>query len=76
MSTRPSRRDFLKATAALGAAAFTPYTLTARAEERTLPRSANDRLRIGAIGMRYQGSVITEKAQAHGDVLAICDVDR
>ena len=26
--------------------------------------------------MRYQGSVITEKALAHGDIVAICDVDR
>ena len=26
--------------------------------------------------MRYQGSVITHKAQAHGDIVAICDVDR
>jgi predicted dehydrogenase len=26
--------------------------------------------------MRYQGSVITEKARAHGDIVAIADVDR
>ena len=26
--------------------------------------------------MRYQGSVITQKAIAHGDVVAICDVDQ
>lgn len=25
--------------------------------------------------MRYQGTVIADKAQAHGDILAICDVD-
>ena len=30
---------------------------------------------IGAIGLRYQGSVITVKAQTHGDVVAVCDVD-
>lgn len=40
------------------------------------PRSKNDRYRIGAIGMRYQGSVIAEKAQEYGDIVAICDVDR
>jgi predicted dehydrogenase len=39
------------------------------------PRSPNERPGIGAIGLRYQGSVITLKAQAHGDVVAICDVD-
>ncbi len=39
-------------------------------------RSANDRFRVGAIGVRYQGSVITTHAQEHGDVVAIADVDR
>ena len=40
------------------------------------PKSPNERPRIGSIGMRYQGSVIAEKAQAHGEIVAICDVDR
>lgn len=40
------------------------------------PRDANSRLGIGAIGLRYQGSVITEKAAAHGDIVALADVDR
>jgi predicted dehydrogenase len=35
-----------------------------------------DRPRIGCIGMRYQGTVIALKASAHGDVVAVCDVDR
>ena len=26
--------------------------------------------------MRYQGTVIADKAQSHGDIVAICDVDR
>ncbi|HID22556.1 MAG TPA: twin-arginine translocation signal domain-containing protein, partial [Planctomycetaceae bacterium] len=63
-----TRRQFLKSStawAALGAA--TPYVFTANAEARHRPRSANDRPGIGAIGLRYQGSVITLKAQAHGD---------
>ena len=34
------------------------------------------RWRIGCIGMRYQGSVITREALPFGDVVAICDVDR
>ncbi len=42
----------------------------------TEPNSPNDRWRIGAIGMRYQGSVVTRAALAYGDVVAICDVDR
>lgn len=53
-----------------------PYFFTANAEERTLPKAKNDRLRIGSIGMKYQGSVIADKAQAHGDIVAICDCDR
>jgi len=72
-----SRRRLLRgAAAAVVAGAAVPYVFTADAEERTRPRSANDRFRIGAVGMRYQGTVIAEKALAHGDVVAICDVDR
>jgi myo-inositol 2-dehydrogenase / D-chiro-inositol 1-dehydrogenase len=64
------------AAAALVASAAVPYVFTADAEERSRPKGKNDRFRIGAIGMRYQGTVIAEKAQAHGDVVAIADVDR
>ncbi len=53
-----------------------PYVFTADAEETNRPKSKNDRFRIGAIGMRYQGSVIAEKACEYGDIVAICDVDR
>ena len=35
-----------------------------------------ERPRIAAIGLRYQGSVITQKALEHGDLVAVCDVDR
>ncbi len=45
-----------------------------RADEK--PKDANSRPGIGAIGLRYQGSVITEKAAAHGDIVALADVDR
>ena len=31
---------------------------------------------IGAIGLRYQGSVIAEKASQYGNLVALCDVDR
>ncbi len=71
-----TRRDLLKTGTVATLGAFTPYTFTAGAEERTQPRSANDRWNIGAIGMRYQGTVITDKARAYGDVVAIADVDR
>ena len=74
---RAQRREFLSA--AVGAAAAglaAPYVFTADAEQSGAPKSKNDRFRIAAIGMRYQGSVITEKARSYGDIVAIADVDR
>jgi predicted dehydrogenase len=71
-----TRRRFLKNSAGAAALVASPYVFTADAEDRARPKSKNDRLRIGAIGMRYQGSVITEKALEHADVVAIADVDR
>ena len=53
-----------------------PYVATANAQEKDRLKSKNDRFQIGAIGMRYQGTVITEKARLFGDVVAIADVDR
>ncbi|NUQ62540.1 MAG: Gfo/Idh/MocA family oxidoreductase [Pirellulales bacterium] len=74
---RPNRRGFLQASAAaVAGTAAAPYVFTANAEEKTRPKSKNDRARIGSIGMRYQGTVIALKAQEHGDIVAICDVDR
>lgn len=40
------------------------------------PRSPDERLGIGAIGLRYQGTVITLVAQLYGQVVALADVDR
>ena len=71
-----NRRTFLGSAAGGAAAIFTPYTWTANADEKTVPKSPNDRWRIGVIGLRYQGSVITREALPYGDVVAICDVDR
>lgn len=73
----PTRRNFLKTSAgAMGASLMIPYVFTADAKDGNTPRSKNDRFRIGSVGMRYQGTVIAKKALAHGDVVAICDVDR
>lgn len=79
MNTPITRRTLLQAvtTSAAGCAAWamTPYTATANAAE-TAPKSPNARLRIGCIGMRYQGSVIAREALPYGDIVAICDVDK
>ena len=40
------------------------------------PRSPSERLGVGAIGLRYQGSVIANKAAMYGDIVAVCDVDK
>ena len=70
-----NRREFLTASAtAFTAGTAAPYVITS--DVKAASTSKNDRLRIGAIGMRYQGSVITEKARELGDVVAIADVDR
>ena len=53
-----------------------PYTFTTDTEGAHKPRAKNDQFGIGAIGMRYQGTVITEKAVEYGNVVSIADVDR
>lgn len=74
---RTDRRTFLVKFAGLaGTGLVVPNLLTRSLQAQTVPPSPNDRPGIGAIGMRYQGTVITEKARAHGDVVAIADVDR
>ncbi len=70
-----NRREFLKssafgASAASGIVAGWPQSAVA------LSKQANERLGIGAIGLRYQGSVIAHKAAVYGDIVALCDVDR
>ncbi|MCA9117256.1 MAG: Gfo/Idh/MocA family oxidoreductase [Planctomycetaceae bacterium] len=73
-----SRRTFL--TGAAASAAW--LTGTGLSGIRSLPaaqdkpRAKVERAGIGAIGLRYQGSVITHRAQSHGDIVALCDVDR
>ena len=72
-----SRRDFLKvASGCVAAGSLFPYTFTASAATSAKPDSVNERAGVGAIGLRYQGSVITEKSRLYGDVVALCDVDR
>ena len=42
----------------------------------TKSRSKIERVHVGAIGLRYQGSVIAHKAKMYGDIVAVCDVDK
>ena len=69
-----SRRKFVAASALAGATAIDGAGVQAAQSEK--PRHKVERLGVGAIGMRYQGSVIAHKAQLYGDIVAVCDVDR
>ena len=74
---KTNRRDFLaKSSIVLGTGALAPHLFSGAANAESGPAALSERLGIGAIGMRYQGSVITQKAQEHGDIVAIADVDR
>lgn len=71
-----NRRQFVTATAATGtglmagALSSSPHAATAK------PRMKVERLGVGAIGLRYQGTVDAVKANMYGDVVAVCDVDK
>lgn len=71
---KTSRRTFLTSIAAGTAASYLGSSI--RPGAASIPRHRVERIGIGAIGMRYQGTVIADKARAHGDVVAIADVDR
>jgi len=68
-----NRRDFFRTTSV---GLLATGALPALAAEPAKPRSPNARLQIGAIGLRYQGTVDTVVAQQYGDIAALCDVDR
>ena len=66
------RRSFLTTAAAGGLLSSCPAMVAA--EEK--PRHKVERLGIGSIGLRYQGTVIAEKARLYGDIVALADIDR
>ena len=70
------RRDFLKVGTAAVTGAMIPTAVYSTVVAEDKPNSPNQRLQVGAIGLRYQGSVIARKAQLYGDIAALCDVDR
>jgi len=71
MSHRHTRRQFLQTTAAAG---FGFWAVAgARSEQK---ESANDRIAMASIGIGGKGSSDSADAGNHGDMVAICDVDR
>jgi predicted dehydrogenase len=70
------RRHFLAGAAAASSLTLVRAGTAAEKATATASNAKNSRPGIGAIGMRYQGTVIAEKAREHGDIVAIADVDR
>lgn len=71
------RRDLLKLGSAAAVSTILPGVHAAQPSgPDQLPRSRVERFGIGVIGLRYQGSVIADKARSYGDIVALCDVDR
>ncbi len=90
-STRVERRRFLKTSAGIvaaglgGASLLRPQRASAdvvyvetplQIDLSQIDFSRSDRFRIGAVGLRHQGAVLTENALPLADVVAMCDVDR
>ena len=69
-----TRRDFLSTAAAGSLLAGMSLRQPLQAQEK--PRQKVERLGVGSIGLRYQGSVIANKAAMYGDIVAVCDVDK
>jgi predicted dehydrogenase len=73
-----SRREFLKTTAAAGAAASVPFIWTSKSARAQQPDSRPTVACIGVGGSRGQyarGSDIGEMAARYGRIIAVCDVD-
>ncbi|MBX7072734.1 MAG: Gfo/Idh/MocA family oxidoreductase [Pirellulales bacterium] len=71
-----SRRRFVQTGAGLFAAGLLgPQGFTTPLARALEPKSKNDRLVLGAIGVGGQGSSIADQSRRFGDIVAVCDVD-
>ncbi len=68
-----TRRDFLKTSAALSAAATVPYIFTSASSAQG--KSANDRPVLGCIGTGDRWDAVGPQAMNFADCVAVCDVD-
>jgi predicted dehydrogenase len=68
-----TRRDFLKTSAAATALGAVPYFTSS--QKAFANQAANDRPRIGCIGVGSMGSGDAGAHARFGDVVAVCDVD-
>ena len=67
----PNRRSFLKQAGVTAAGFWVAGGLTAQARE-----SANDRIGMASIGIGGKGGSDSQDAAKHGDMVAVCDVDK
>ncbi len=77
MTSKTSRRNFLKSSAMLSAATLLQPHVSA--SERTMEQqsqSPNARPRVGCIGQGGMGTGDARAAARYGDIVAVCDVDR
>ena len=65
-----TRRTFVKSTAALGVGFWAAGGVSAKPS-----RSANEEIRFACIGVGGKGSSDSEDAKAHGQVVAVCDIN-
>ena len=72
-----SRRQFMAGVAVMGGSSLiSDHAWVHRLDAQEQSHKKKERLGVGAIGMRYQGSVIAHKAQRYADIVAVCDVDQ
>jgi predicted dehydrogenase len=70
-SHQPNRRRFLQTSAAAGVGYWVAGGV--QAEES---KSPNERIRFACFGIGGKGSSDTANASRHGDIVAVCDVDK
>lgn len=73
---KTTRRDFAQRSILAASTLFGFHSNSKCSMAQEKPRSTVQRVGVGAIGLRYQGSVIANKAAMYGDVVAVCDVDK
>ncbi|KAA0224811.1 Gfo/Idh/MocA family oxidoreductase [Fimbriimonadia bacterium ATM] len=71
---KSSRREFLRATAVTAIGAMVPAELLASQAE-SKPASPNSRIQFAVIGVGGKGWSNAESCGAHGEVVAVCDID-
>ena len=77
---RSTRRDFVLGSmgtaAGIATATCLPVHGLAANPVNEKAKHKVERRHVGAIGLRYQGSVIAHKANMFADIVAVCDVDK